>query len=83
MTTMMFVTSVASNTMLTRLSIAAGLDRWCREAGLQKEREFDSYDFRFVRRNIYRALNLATLRLFRSFLTFEVQARYRRLPEED
>lgn len=59
------------------------LDRWCREAGLRKEREFDSYDFRFVRRNIYRALNLATLRLFRSFLTFEVQARYRRLPEED
>ena len=55
------------------------LDRWCKAAGLRKEREFDLYDFRFLRRNVYRALNLATLRLFRSFLTFEVQARYRRV----
>jgi len=54
------------------------LDRWCRSAGLKKEAEFDLYDFTFLKRNIYRALNLATLRLFRSFLTFEVQARYRR-----
>ena len=54
------------------------LDRWCREAGLRKEAEFDLYDFSFLKRNIYRALNLATLRLLRSFLTFEVQARYRR-----
>lgn len=54
------------------------LDRWCRDAGLRKEAEFDLYDFTFLKRNIYRALNLATLRLFRSFLTFEVQARYRR-----
>lgn len=59
------------------------LDRWCAAAGLRKEREFDLYDFRFLRRNIYRALNLASLRLLRSFLTFEVQARYRRVPEED
>jgi 2-polyprenyl-3-methyl-5-hydroxy-6-metoxy-1,4-benzoquinol methylase len=58
------------------------LDRWCRAAGLRKEAEFDCYDFRFVRRNLYRVLNLATLRLFRSFLTFEVQARYRRLADE-
>jgi 2-polyprenyl-3-methyl-5-hydroxy-6-metoxy-1,4-benzoquinol methylase len=55
------------------------LDRWCRAAGLRKEREFDLYDFRFVRRNVYRALNLASLRLLRSFLTFEVQAQYRRM----
>jgi 2-polyprenyl-3-methyl-5-hydroxy-6-metoxy-1,4-benzoquinol methylase len=54
------------------------LDRWCRAAGLSKEAEFDLYDFRFFRRNIYRALNVATFRLFKSFLTFEVQARYRR-----
>ena len=54
------------------------LDRWCRDAGLKKEAEFDLYDFTFLKRNIYRTLNLATLRLFRSFLTFEVQARYRR-----
>lgn len=53
------------------------LDRWCRAAGLRKDAEFDLYDFRFIRRNIYRAVNLATMRLFRSFLTFEVQARYR------
>ena len=54
------------------------LDRWCREAGLRKEAEFDLYDFSFLKRNVYRALNLATFRIFRSFLTFEVQARYRR-----
>ena len=57
------------------------LDRWCRAAGLRKEREFDCYDFRFVRRNIYRVINLASFRLLRSFLTFEVQARFRRAPE--
>jgi 2-polyprenyl-3-methyl-5-hydroxy-6-metoxy-1,4-benzoquinol methylase len=57
------------------------LDRWCGAAGLRKEREFDCYDFRFVRRNIYRVLNLASLRLLRSFFTFEVQARYRRVAE--
>ena len=57
------------------------LDRWCREAGLRKEAEFDLYDFSFLKRNVYRALNLATFRLFRSFLTFEVQARYRKPSE--
>jgi len=55
------------------------LDRWCRDAGLRKEAEFDLYDFSFFKRNLYRAINLATFRVFRSFLTFEVQARYRRL----
>jgi hypothetical protein len=55
------------------------LDRWCRAAGLKREAEFDLYDFDFVRRNVYRAINLATLRIFKSFLTFEVQARYRRV----
>jgi 2-polyprenyl-3-methyl-5-hydroxy-6-metoxy-1,4-benzoquinol methylase len=57
------------------------LDRWCREAGLCKEAEFDFYDFSFFKRNLYRAINLGTFRLLRSFLTFEVQARYRRIPE--
>ena len=57
------------------------LDRWCRAAGLRKEAEFDFYDFQFIKRNLYRVLNLATFRLFRSFLTFKVQARYRRLTE--
>jgi hypothetical protein len=55
------------------------LDRWCCAAGLKLEADFDLYDFNFVRRNIYRIINIATLRLFRSFLTFEVQARYRRV----
>ena len=54
------------------------LDRWCKAAGLRKEAEFDLYDFSFLKRNMYRAINVATFRLFRSFLTFEVQARYRR-----
>jgi 2-polyprenyl-3-methyl-5-hydroxy-6-metoxy-1,4-benzoquinol methylase len=54
------------------------LNRWCRAAGLKLEAEFDCYDYRFMRRNIYRALNLATLRIFKAFLNFEVQARYRR-----
>ncbi|WP_308515802.1 class I SAM-dependent methyltransferase [Sphingomonas flavescens] len=54
------------------------LDRWCRDAGLTKEAEFDLYDFSFFKRNVYRAINLTTFRLFRSFLTFEVQARYRK-----
>jgi 2-polyprenyl-3-methyl-5-hydroxy-6-metoxy-1,4-benzoquinol methylase len=54
------------------------LNRWCAAAGLELEAEFDCYDFRFVRRNFYRALNLATFRLLKGFLTFEVQARYRR-----
>jgi len=58
------------------------LDRWCKDAGLRKEAEFDLYDFSFFKRNLYRAINLATFRLLRSFLTFEVQARYRRLEGE-
>lgn len=57
------------------------LDRWCKAAGLRKEAEFDLYDFSFFKRNLYRAINLGTFRLFRSFLTFEVQARYRKLAE--
>ena len=59
------------------------LDRWCKEAGLRKEAEFDLYDFSFFKRNLYRAINLGTFRLFRSFLTFEVQARYRKSAQAD
>jgi 2-polyprenyl-3-methyl-5-hydroxy-6-metoxy-1,4-benzoquinol methylase len=55
------------------------LDRWCRAAGLEKECEFDCYDYRFIRRNIYRTINLATFRLLKSFLTWEIQVRYRRV----
>lgn len=54
------------------------LDRWCKQAGLLKEKEFDSYDYRFFWRNVCRALNLGSFRLLKSFLTFEVQARFRK-----
>jgi len=52
--------------------------RWAHTADLDLEEWFDSYDFRFLRRNIHRALNIATGRLFRGFFTFEVQGRFRR-----
>ena len=53
------------------------LDRWCRTAGLRKEAEFDLYDFRFFRRNSIEPLTWQRFD-FSSFLTFEIQARYRR-----
>jgi 2-polyprenyl-3-methyl-5-hydroxy-6-metoxy-1,4-benzoquinol methylase len=55
------------------------LARWCSNAGLELEKEYDAYDFRFVRRNIHRIINLASFRLLKSFLNFEIQARYRKL----
>jgi 2-polyprenyl-3-methyl-5-hydroxy-6-metoxy-1,4-benzoquinol methylase len=55
------------------------LIRWATAANLKLEREFDRYDFRFIRRNIYRIANLASLRLFRSFLNYQIQARFRRI----
>lgn len=54
------------------------LDRWCAAAGLTKDEDFACYDYRFIRRNLYRSLDLATLGLLRSFFMYEVQARYRR-----
>lgn len=54
------------------------LARWCKAAGLQPEQEFDAYDFRFVRRNIHRAINIATFKILRSFLYFQIQIRYRK-----
>lgn len=50
------------------------LTRWCTRAGLRVDRWSDNYDYRFVRRNVYRTLNLATARLFRSFFVFEILA---------
>ena len=52
--------------------------RWASAAGLTLDEWFDSYDYRFVRRNVHRALNPATGRLLRGFLNFEVQGRFRR-----
>ena len=53
------------------------LARWCRSAGLTLEREFDCYDYGFVRRNVYRLLNRLTFRIFKSLFNYEIQARYR------
>ena len=53
--------------------------RWCARAGLRLDRWYDHYDYRFVRRNLYRLANILTFKLFRSFLTFEVQGRFRRI----
>lgn len=54
------------------------LMRWAGAAGLKVEREFDCYDFRFFRRNVCRVMNVASLRLLKSFVNFEIQARFRR-----
>lgn len=55
------------------------LDRWCKAAGLQKEASFRRYDDRFVRRNIYRLLNVSSFGLLESFFMWQIQARYRRV----
>lgn len=57
------------------------LDRWCKTAGLRKEAEFPCYDYRFVQRNLSRVANIASLGKLRSFLMWQVQARYRRLTD--
>jgi predicted SAM-dependent methyltransferase len=54
------------------------LHRWCHAADLWLEREFDAYDYRFIRRNIHRIINLGSFRLLKSFLNFEIQACYRK-----
>ena len=56
------------------------LDRWCAASGLRIEKWFDRYDYRFWRRNVYRAVNCLTFGLGRSFFTIEVQGVYRRQP---
>jgi 2-polyprenyl-3-methyl-5-hydroxy-6-metoxy-1,4-benzoquinol methylase len=55
------------------------LVRWATAADLELEQEFDCYDFRLIPRNICRIINVASLRLFKSFLNFEIQARFRRV----
>lgn len=54
------------------------LARWARHAGLELERWYDKYDYRFVRRNVCRLVNRMTLGSFRSFLTYQVQGVFRR-----
>lgn len=52
--------------------------RWAAQAGLVPEKWFPCYDFRFFRRNVYRLLDVVTLRLLRGLFNFEVQVRLRR-----
>jgi|SRR5436190_2868790 len=54
------------------------LRRWCTAAGLELEGWYDLYDYRFFRRNVCRALNIATFKVFRSFLNSGVQGVFRR-----
>ena len=54
------------------------LERWASQAGLKLECWFDRYDWRFVRKNLYRTVNRLTFGFFKSFLMFEVQGRFRR-----
>ncbi len=55
------------------------LKRWGEAAGLKHERWFDTYHFSFIKRNLCRAANLGSFRLLRSFTTFQVQGRFRRV----
>jgi 2-polyprenyl-3-methyl-5-hydroxy-6-metoxy-1,4-benzoquinol methylase len=54
------------------------LNRWCAAAGMRVEKWFDKYDPYGPRRyRFFRTLDLATLRLFRSWLMFQLQVRCR------
>lgn len=55
------------------------LARWCANAGLKLDKEYDNYLGPFVRRNFHRAINLASFRLLKGFMNFEIQARYRKV----
>jgi 2-polyprenyl-3-methyl-5-hydroxy-6-metoxy-1,4-benzoquinol methylase len=55
------------------------LKRWCADAGLTHQKWYDSYDYRFVRRNIYRLLNLCSFGYLRSFTNFEVHGVFRKI----
>jgi 2-polyprenyl-3-methyl-5-hydroxy-6-metoxy-1,4-benzoquinol methylase len=54
------------------------LERWCLGVGLELETWFDCYHYAFYRRNIARAINLASFKLLRGFTNFEIQARFRK-----
>jgi 2-polyprenyl-3-methyl-5-hydroxy-6-metoxy-1,4-benzoquinol methylase len=56
------------------------LKRWTQTAGLIEDRWFGAYVGGFTRRNTYRFLDYLTLHLFRGYLQFEVQARFRKMP---
>lgn len=52
--------------------------RWCKDAGLRLDQWYDAYHFMFVKRNICRVLNLASFKLLRGFMNYQVQGRFRR-----
>lgn len=52
--------------------------RWCKQAGLRLDQWYDAYHFRVVKRNICRAVNLASFKLLRGFTNFQIQGRFRR-----
>jgi 2-polyprenyl-3-methyl-5-hydroxy-6-metoxy-1,4-benzoquinol methylase len=54
------------------------LNRWAESAGLRLEKNFDFYHYSFFKRNVLRLVDKATLGVFRAFLNFEVQIRYRK-----
>ncbi|MDR3620747.1 MAG: methyltransferase domain-containing protein [Paludisphaera borealis] len=53
--------------------------RWCEGAGLRLDRWFDAYHYSFYKRNICRVVNLASFRLLRGFMVFQVMGRFRRI----
>jgi 2-polyprenyl-3-methyl-5-hydroxy-6-metoxy-1,4-benzoquinol methylase len=58
----------------------ARLQRWCTAAGLTLDSWHYSYDYRFLRRNIYRALDLITLRRLHGLFGCAVQGIFRKSP---
>lgn len=55
------------------------LKRWADNASLRLDRWSRAYDYRFLRRNVYRAIDVATLRTMHSFLTPAVQGVFRKV----
>lgn len=53
--------------------------RWGEGAGLSLDRWFDAYHYSFMKRNLCRAVNLASLKLLRGFTVVQVQGRFRRV----
>jgi SAM-dependent methyltransferase len=49
------------------------LHRWCRTAGLEVERTFDSYGGSGGRIVAFRMFNVCTLRLFQSWMSYQIQ----------
>jgi 2-polyprenyl-3-methyl-5-hydroxy-6-metoxy-1,4-benzoquinol methylase len=55
------------------------LKRWGDHANLRLDRWGRTYDYRFIRRNVYRAIDVATFRVLHSFLTPGVYGVFRKV----